>query len=81
MSRKQSAPPVSFAKAPPETGMEKHDDPASSEVKRGQEGGCHHSPPKDRNPALNFIGPWMIIPLAVLAWAPAAYVLWGMLHG
>lgn len=81
MPRKQSAPPVSYPKASPDKRLVIQADPASSEVKRGQEGGCHHSPPKDRNPAPNFIGPWMIVPLAVLAWAPAAYVLWEMLHG
>lgn len=79
MPRKQSAPPVSFPKASPETGMEKHDDPASSEVKCGQEGGRHHSPLKDRNPAPNFIGPWLIGPLSFLAWALVLMIVWALM--
>ena len=79
MPRKQSAPPVSLSYAAPDHRQLKQGRPASSEVKRGQEGGCHHSPPKEGNPAPNFIGPWLIGPLSFLAWALVLMIAWALM--
>lgn len=79
MSRKLNAPPVSFTKASPDKRLAKQGSPASSEVKCGQEGGCHSIPPKVSNPAPNFIGPWLIGSLSFLAWALVLMIVWALM--
>ena len=65
--RFQNTPRDFSTNAPPGERLATQGLPAPQGVKRGH-GGREPSPPKAGNPAPSFLGPWLILPLAIAAW-------------
>lgn len=66
-------------KTPPGKGMATQGLPAPQGVKRGRGQGAL-SPPKAGNPAFSYIGPWLILPLALVAWGVLFALIWAVLR-